>query len=209
MLLVFPDGRFVPGWTRYVAAAFGLGVLSRRCWPTRRTPSATGRSAAVPSVLLAFLAVAAYAQVHRYRHVSGPAERQQTKWVVSGLVGRGGGFLAVVLVAEVLTSSPTAGTPGELVAMTLVTAAMLLIPLSIGIAVLRHRLFDIDLIINRALVYGVLTAGVVGLYVLVVGSLGACLRQRAQPARLAGRRRAWWPCSSRRCASACSAASTA
>jgi hypothetical protein len=50
-----------------------------------------------------------------------------------------------------------------------VYAAMLLIPLSIGVAVLRYRLWDIDVVINRTLVYGALTAGVVLLYVLVVG----------------------------------------
>jgi signal transduction histidine kinase len=50
---------------------------------------------------------------------------------------------------------------------------MLFIPLSFGFAILRYRLWDIDLLINRTLVYGMLTAAIVGLYALIVGSLGA------------------------------------
>jgi signal transduction histidine kinase len=53
---------------------------------------------------------------------------------------------------------------------------MLIIPLSIGIAILRYHLYDIDLVINRTLVYGALTTSVVLLYVLVVGGLGTVLQ---------------------------------
>ena len=179
LLFVFPDGRFVPGWTRYLAAAFLGGVVLEILWPD--SPVLVGNWP-VPLFLLfllTFLALATYAQVYRYRKVSGPEERLQTKWVVTGLVAAVGSFVAIVLVAEVLTSSAAAGTSGELVAMTLITLGMSLIPLSIGIAVLRHRLFDIDLIINRGLVYAVLTTGVVGIYVVVVGYLGTLFRTDA------------------------------
>ena len=55
---------------------------------------------------------------------------------------------------------------------------MLILPLSLGAPILRYRLWDIDILINRALVYGALTACVVGLYVLVVGALGTLLQAR-------------------------------
>ena len=54
--------------------------------------------------------------------------------------------------------------------------SLLLTPLAIGVAILRYRLWDIDVFINRTLVYGTLTALVVVLYVLIVGSLSALLQ---------------------------------
>src|SRR3712207_3384641 len=65
-----------------------------------------------------------------------------------------------------------------LIAYTVVYLSLLLIPLSIGVAILRYNLWDIDLVINRTLVYGVLTASAVLLYVLVVGGLGELLQLR-------------------------------
>jgi amino acid transporter len=53
---------------------------------------------------------------------------------------------------------------------------LVLIPLTLGIAILRYRLWDIDILINRTLVYGTLTTCVVALYVLVVIGLGALLQ---------------------------------
>ena len=97
-------------------------------------------------------------------------ERQQLKWLAcSGICV----FMAF-LIAPVLWSQPSSASD-TLWAVVFAFAAGT-IPAAIGIAILRHGLYDIDLILNRALVYGSLTAIVVGLYALVVGGLSVLLQ---------------------------------
>jgi signal transduction histidine kinase len=131
-------------------------------------------------VWLGALGTVIYSQIHRYRHTSSAVQKQQIKWVVFGISAAFGGFIGINMVlaasgADVPTS------PGALVAYLIGYTfvgylAVLIIPVTIGIAMLRHHLFDVDLVINRTLVYGTLTASIVGLYVLVVGSLGTLLQ---------------------------------
>jgi signal transduction histidine kinase len=116
--------------------------------------------------------------MYRYRYVSSPAERQQTKWVVFGLVSAGLGAIAFELS---IPGSPL-GQFGPLLALALeagLFGSLLLIPLSIGVAILRFRLWDIDIVINRTLVYGALSAIVVALYTLIVVALGVLFQTRA------------------------------
>jgi hypothetical protein len=115
-------------------------------------------------------------QWYRYQRSSTPEQKCQTKWVVFGACSS-----ALLVLTEQLYSwldnSYTARFPlNEVVLQTLLFIALLLIPLSLSIAILRSRLWNIDLIIHRTLVYGVLSACVVGLYVLVVGGLGTLLQ---------------------------------
>jgi hypothetical protein len=104
-----------------------------------------------------FFCIAIGSQLYRYWRVSGPIQRHQTKWVVFGTVLAGLGTIGFALP---LNSSPTLaqfGSPYTFAIQTGVFASLLLIPLSIGVAILRHHLYDIDLLINRTLVYGSLT----------------------------------------------------
>jgi hypothetical protein len=100
--------------------------------------------------------------------------------VVFGISSALAGFIGTTLALAFFVPAPDS--PGALLAHlagnVAIYASVLLIPVSIGVAILRNHLFDIDVIINRALVFGALTASVVGLYVLVVGGLGVMLQVR-------------------------------
>jgi signal transduction histidine kinase len=132
-------------------------------------------------VWLGALGTAIYSQIHRYRRVSDPVQRQQIKWVVLGISAALAVFLGVDLGLGAF--APVIASPGALLAYLIGYAffaylAVLLIPVTIGIAMLRYHLFDVDVIINRTLVYGALTTCVVGIYVLVVGAFGTLLQAR-------------------------------
>ena len=160
----------------------------------------------VLAVWVVALGAAVYAQTYRYRRVSGAVQRQQIKWVVFGISAGLIGFLGTTLVLAAF--APVAASPGALLAQlvghAISYAALLLIPLSIGIAILRFRLFDIDFIINRTIVYAALTAGVIGVYVLVVAAWGPCCRSR-ETSWSRSSPRGSSPCSSSPCAIDCSA----
>ncbi|MBA2693176.1 MAG: GAF domain-containing sensor histidine kinase [Rubrobacter sp.] len=175
LILLFPTGRLPsPRW-RVVA---GIGALAIAAWIISRslrpgpledfpsTQNPFGLEAATAMDVLGgvggwvgpacFVAVVA-SLITRFRH-SRSEERMQIKWFAYAATL---GFLAILLGGE--------GPLGTLVW----TVAPLSLPVSAAIAILKYRLYDIDVIINRTLVYGALTACVVGIYVLIVGYLGA------------------------------------
>jgi hypothetical protein len=156
-VLIFPNGLFVPRWTRWAVIFFAAHDVFFYLFPGTVFDIASSFPPLDFAVLaiLAFIAVGS--QLYRYRHVSTPVERQQTKWVVFGVVSAGLG----VLVFEVPISGPPLGQVGPLYALAIqagLFASLLLIPLSIGVAIIHDRLWDIDVVINRTLVYGALTA---------------------------------------------------
>jgi hypothetical protein len=119
-------------------------------------------------VVAALICTCLFAQVYRYLKVSGPVERQQTKWVIFGLMAT---LVILILVSVPPEINSSLGQPGTLYDLILDFVSfwiVLLVPLTFGIAILRHRLFDIDVIINRTLVYGSLTATLVVLYVVAI-----------------------------------------
>jgi len=171
---LFPTGRFVPLWTRWLS----VGVIA--FWAVYAFfPSLHFNSTIAFSVLLLGIVCSALvAQVYRYRRVSSALQRQQTKWVVFGVSIGLGGFLVLSIFSAFLSSLVPQGPLTNLITDTASYLVLFIIPLSIGFAILRSRLFDIDLIINRTLVYGALSASVIGLYVLVVGGVGALFQAR-------------------------------
>ncbi len=167
---VFPDGRFVPRWTRWLVVIYAASRVPYYFFPSR------GQWLESMGIALWFgvtvLVCQLASQIYRYGWVSTPEQRQQTKWVVAGVVAATLGAVLVGVATELLVSVEQVEPIPALLMQSLLASCLLLIPLTIGIAVLRYRLWDIDPIINRTLVYGVLTASIIGLYVLMVGALG-------------------------------------
>src|ERR671920_2229036 len=161
--LLFPSGRFAPRWTRWLAVAFLAFQIPGYFFPNIYSVLGPGNVEGL--VFMGLVLGMLGSQVYRYRRVSTPRQRRQTKWVVTGAV------VAICALFGLLTPLfffPRAlGNSSPFVlslASTLVPLTMLLIPLSIGVAVLRSGLFDIDVVINRALVYTTLTATLVLVY---------------------------------------------
>lgn len=179
-LYLFPSGRFTPGWTRWLAVGWIAFRLPAILWPGSSFDSTLWPPLFNGLLWLVFLGGVILTQIYRYRHVSTPLQRQQTKWVVFGISVAFGGFLTIFVILRLLIF-PNLFDLGSLLAWTAITIndlLLLLIPLSIGFAILRYRLWEIDLIINRTVVYGLLTASVVGIYMLVVGYLSLLFRTR-------------------------------
>jgi hypothetical protein len=181
---LFPTGRFVPRWTRWAAVFFAAHEVAYYLFPDSIFNIAKSFFLLDFAVLATFAFIAIGSQLHRYRYVSGPVQREQTKWVVFGTVSAALGVVAFEL--------PFPGSPlnqfNPLFALAIeagLYASLLLIPLSIGVAILHNRLWDIDIVINRTLVYGALTATLAAVYFGGVATVQAIFRtltgQEEQP----------------------------
>jgi hypothetical protein len=158
-VMLFPNGRIVPTWSRWILPF----ILAREAINTFATKSELGGGTTGSIVLVVELAIGIGIVTYRYLRVSGPIERQQTKWVVYGVAISFIGFAIFSLII------PTPASMGRLTVLSFMIANLLLyvfmlIPISILIAVLRYRLYDIDVLINRTLVYIPLTAILAGLF---------------------------------------------
>jgi hypothetical protein len=87
-----------------------------------------------------------------------PVQRQQSKWVLFGLIAAG---CTLPFLTGSISPSSTQPDVFGVIGIPALRVVWLFIPLSIGLAMLRYRLWDIDLIINRTLIYGILTASVI------------------------------------------------
>jgi hypothetical protein len=175
-LALFPNGRFVPRWSSWVALIYPVYTVCYLIFMfLLHLPAGTLFNNPVNAVAwFGSLIVLTLAQLYRYFRVSTPVERQQTKWFAFSF------FVVVVVSTVVLLIAPTLLSiqhNGFLDVLILNGGPILflLLPLSIGLAILRYRLWDIDAIINKALVYGLLSALLAAIYVGLILGLQALL----------------------------------
>ena len=182
--LLFPDGHLPSRRWRPVRAA-GLGAVALAAighasapgplvdFPSIRNPMgipalgsiSAGMQALVVPVFLVAMMAGVMAIVVRWRR-GDALVRRQLGWFLSA---------AALLVAVVLADSFRM-VPPQLSSF-VVFAAMLLLPAAVSVAVLRYRLYDIDVVVNRSLVYGGLTGGVIAIYVAIVTVVGSVAGQ--------------------------------
>jgi hypothetical protein len=179
LLLLFPSGRPPsPRWWWVLwLASVGNGLIvigALALWPLRGVALLQTNGPAEPGGILAELGIVGFwaallallvagaSLVVRFRRARG-VERQQLKWLLYAVV--------IAILGVPLLSLAPSRTP-ELAADLASVLLIALIPVAVGLAILRYRLYDIDRLINRTLVYGLLTALLAGVYALVVLVLG-------------------------------------
>jgi uncharacterized membrane protein len=160
--LLFPSGRFAPPWMRWLAVALIADSVRDVLYPDLYSQSLALERISFWVFVGSIVSVVWY-QVYRYRRVSSAAQRRQTKWVVFGTaLGVAGTFPFQLPVDLALVGGDT---PLALLLLrTGFSLSFLLVPLSISFAVLRSHLFDVDVLINRTLVYSSLTTVLVAVY---------------------------------------------
>ena len=174
-LFVFPNGRFTPRWTAAILIGWFLLLLPPYYFPD--SPLNLRHNSTIFGMVFVFVHLSGIAaQIYRYLRVSGSVEKQQTKWVVYGLTLGVGGALITKLITLTITDPMGNGLPIVFVLNIFAVLWMLLLPISITIAVVRYRLWDINPIINRTLVYGTLSFLTIAFYVLTVGGFALYFR---------------------------------
>ena len=194
---IFPDGRSVPRWTGWLGLTWaGLTLLWLLFPAVPFNPIHLGNPPRMaPSTLLVFtlwLGTGLGAQVYRYVRVSSWRQRQQTKGVVLAAAGALVGFAIFQVPGSLLPVLQQPGAPRlvyVLVGVPVLYTAALLIPVAIGLAILRHHLYDIDLVVHRTLVYSSLTlilgTTYFGSVVALQAAISALTHQADQPLAIA------------------------
>jgi signal transduction histidine kinase len=192
LMLLFPDGRLAsPRWRPFAwlaGLALAAGIVGLAVDPGFKAAGIqlqeglspiTEAAGALASAAWLFLFVACLGSltslIVRFR-ASSRTERDQLKWLTYAV---GLAFLIIAL-GSAAPAVIGYGDPQEL-SIIATEIALLTIILAVGIAIVRHHLYDIDLLINRTLVYGALTALIAAIYVIVVGSLGMLLQAQGNP----------------------------
>jgi hypothetical protein len=167
-LLTFPTGRFVPRWSWLVLAFWIISFVWSLPSPV---PVLQG------AVSLLVFGGTLFIMVYRYVRVFDATGRQQAKWFVYAAVVS----LILLFLGTGLPGVVPADSPSQLLFPTLILFSSALFYLGLGVAMLRYRLWDIDAIINRTLIYGTLTVSLALLYAgLIIGLqalLGTLIKQ--------------------------------
>jgi len=159
---LFPNGRFVPAWSRWIALALFVTEFFYSYFPDAPFSPHNIFPPLELAIWVGALALIPLAQIYRYWRVSSRVERQQTKWVVAGLT------LVLLGVTLLYAANALLPPPSSLLiepfTLALLNLTFVFIPITLAIAMLRYRLFDIDILLRRTLLYSLLTLALAVVY---------------------------------------------
>jgi hypothetical protein len=169
---LYPDGHFAPRWTRWLAMLwvvltffvyyFPDSPLNYELWPE---PLPRG-------IVILFAASIVYSLAYRYRRVANRVQRQQIKWITLSV-----SIFALVYISGVFLYPAFALQPNTSRVLYYLTyqpffyLSIMLVGVSLGFAILRYRLWDIDFYINRTLVYAAVTVILALIWIISLGLL--------------------------------------
>jgi signal transduction histidine kinase len=171
--LLFPDGRLVSRPAAAPVALFAAVKLTEVVWPDSAAHHSHWPLFWQATLFLLPIASTLWTQSYRYRRLSAPEQRQQSKWVLYGMTVGFVSFLAISL----LFGSELFRTPMSYVYLNAFLHLFLLaIPITLALAVLRKRLWDVDPVVYRTAVYGSLTVCIVAIYGFSIFYFGTWFR---------------------------------
>ncbi len=150
---LFPNGRFVPRWTRWLLPCWLVSGMVFLFFHDISFVYLFHNLVWLAEIILLVIAL-----LYRYHYASSPLQRQQTKWVIFGTCVAGIIVVGLRIPTLIFPSLWQAGSFYRLISGPAYIVVVLIVPISFGLAILRYRLYDIDILINRTLVYSSLTA---------------------------------------------------
>jgi tRNA A-37 threonylcarbamoyl transferase component Bud32 len=173
-MMLYPDGKFTPSWLKFTVPFLVVTILGIYIFPG--TPFFWQNLGMGPylGITTAWYVFSFLVCLYRYRRYATLAQRQQIRWVFIGAMGP---FLWFVIFELSTLAIPALGGTTMFAASFLMVSRLLsifmflMLPLSITISIARSKLFDIDLIINRSLVYGTLTVSLILTFAIVLGTI--------------------------------------
>ncbi|MDF2647342.1 MAG: sensor histidine kinase [Paenibacillus sp.] len=172
-LLLFPNGKFVSKWIYVAFIPFVILQFSNILMPDTMFDLFNWSGNARIVYYGIMIACIIYSLFYRYRKIFTPEQRQQTKWVVYGMTLS---FLGFIVISGFIVIPDEHSPINFMYLSVLLHAFVAIIPITLSFAILRHRLWDIDPLVNRTIVYGALSLSIVLIYSLSVIYLGNLFR---------------------------------
>ena len=161
--MLFPNGKFTPKWMKYLVPFLFITMLGIYIFPASPAHWLNLTDNGIYfAVTVSWYVIGLSSSIYRYYRASNLAQKQQIRWIFIGTMGPFLWFIIFQVLSyffPALTASDVAAVSFQTIARLASIFMFLMLPLSVAISIVQTRLFDIDMIINRSLVYGILTIG--------------------------------------------------